>query len=57
MLQAFAEAIMSAQASMQCGAGYGEQASELVIAFWRPARGLMRGQERLTSPRTPLVGA
>ena len=38
-------------------AGFGEQASELVIVFWRPARGLMRGQERLTSPRTPLVGA
>ena len=28
MLQAFAEALMSAQASMQCGAGYGERTEE-----------------------------
>jgi putative transposase len=28
MLQAFAEAIMSAQASMQCGAGYGERTED-----------------------------
>jgi transposase InsO family protein len=28
MLQAFAEAIMSAQASMQCGAGYGERSED-----------------------------
>jgi transposase-like protein len=28
MLQAFAEALMSAQASMQCGAGYGERSEE-----------------------------
>ena len=28
MLKAFAEAIMSAQASMQCGAGYGERTDE-----------------------------
>lgn len=28
MLQAFAEALMSAQASMQCGAGYGERTDE-----------------------------
>jgi len=28
MLQAFAEAVMSAQASMQCGAGYGERSGE-----------------------------
>ena len=28
MLQAFAEAIMSAQASMQCNAGYGERTDE-----------------------------
>lgn len=28
MLQAFAEAIMSAQASMQCGAGYGERTDD-----------------------------
>ncbi len=30
MLQAFAEALMSAQASMQCGAGYGERSEERV---------------------------
>jgi len=28
MLQAFAEALMSAEASMQCGAGYGERSTE-----------------------------
>ena len=28
MLQAFAEALMSAQASMQCNAGYGERTDE-----------------------------
>ena len=28
MLAAFAEALMSAQASMQCGAGYGERSEE-----------------------------
>src|ERR1035437_3000810 len=30
MLQAFAEAVMSAQASMQCGAGYEERSEERV---------------------------
>jgi len=30
MLQAFAEAVMSAQASMQCGAGHGERSEERV---------------------------
>lgn len=52
MLQAFAEALMSAQASMQCGAGYGERTEERENSRngyrqrpWGTRVGTIRGEE------------
>ena len=59
MLGAFAEALMSAQASMQCGAGYGERsrrAGELAQRLPAPALGHQGRDHRTGHPQAPPGG-
>ena len=54
MLQAFAEALMSAEASMQCQAGYGERSEErveLAQRLPRPALGHAGRHDRSEGPQ------